>query len=137
MPDDAVLPFLQRIQEDLAAVKRQGETNARTLDDMRINLAVVDRSLTREFEIVKQDVRMIRSTIEDMGETRVTEGEVAVLHEDVNRVQARLANLETRMEELEGRRTDPSCLDYSVTTPRAPSLFAFGLKPVCGAFGRS
>jgi ubiquinone biosynthesis protein UbiJ len=106
MPDDAVLPFLQRIQEDLAAVKRQGETNARTLDDMRINLAVVDRSLTREFEIVKQDVRMIRSTIEDMGETRVTEGEVAVLHEDVNRVQARLANLETRMEELEGRRTD-------------------------------
>ena len=67
MTDDAVLPILQRIQEDLAAVKRQGESNAHTLNDLRINFAVLDRSLTREFEIVKQDVRMIRSTIEDMG----------------------------------------------------------------------
>jgi len=85
--DDAVLAILQRIHEDLAAVRRQGESNARALDDLRINLAVVDRSLTREFEIVKQDVRMIRSTIEDMGETRVTEGEITVLHEGVSRVQ--------------------------------------------------
>ena len=66
MTDDAVLPILQRIQEDLAAVKRQGESNAHTLNDLRINFAVLDRSLTREFEIVKQDVQMIRSTI--MGE---------------------------------------------------------------------
>ncbi len=69
---------IQRIQEDLAAVKRQGESNAHTLNDLRINFAVLDGSLTREFEIVKQDVRMIRSTIEDMGNTPVTEGEVTV-----------------------------------------------------------
>jgi predicted nucleic acid-binding Zn-ribbon protein len=104
--DDAVMPILQKIQEDLAAVRRQGESNARALDDLRINLAVVDRSLTREFEIVKQDVRMIRSTIEDMGETRVSEGEVTVLHEDVSRVQRRLADLETRVEGLESHRSD-------------------------------
>jgi ubiquinone biosynthesis protein UbiJ len=41
-----------------------------------------------------------------MGETRVTEGEVEVevLHEDVNRVQQGLTDLEGRVEALEGQR---------------------------------
>jgi hypothetical protein len=44
---------------------------------------------------------MIRATIHDMGETRVTEGEITVLHEDVNRVAERMRDLEVRVEQLE------------------------------------
>ena len=58
----------------------------------------------RDLAVVMQDVRMIRAAIHDMGETRVTEGQVTVLHEDVNRVQHRLTDLEARVEELEDRR---------------------------------
>jgi hypothetical protein len=96
MIDDAVLPILQRIQEDLAELRRE----------TRREFAALDRRLSREFEIVKQDVRMIRATFHDIGETRVTKGEITVLHEDVNRVQSRLTDLETRVEELAGRRTE-------------------------------
>ncbi len=45
---------------------------------------------------------MIRATIHDMGETRVTEGEITVLHQDVNRVAERIQDVEIRVEKLEG-----------------------------------
>jgi ubiquinone biosynthesis protein UbiJ len=82
MADDAVMEILRRIQASIAAL---------------------DRRVTGQLNILSQDVRMIRSTIHDMGETRVTEGEVAVLHEDINRVQQTLADLTARVEALEGR----------------------------------
>jgi hypothetical protein len=50
---------------------------------------------------VRQDTRMIRATFADIGETRVTAGEVAALHEDFNRVQNRMRDLEVRVEQLE------------------------------------
>lgn len=56
MTDDIVTPILRTIQETLAALNRKVTAQGHDLSD------------------VKQDVRMIRSTIEDMGETRVTEG---------------------------------------------------------------
>ncbi len=76
MADDVVMQILQAIQANLAALDRKVSGQGRTLD------------------VVKQDVRMIRATIRDMGETGVTEGEVEVLHEDVNRVQQGLTDLE-------------------------------------------
>jgi len=66
MPDDAVMEILRRIQTSLAGL---------------------DRRVTGQLNVLQQDVRMVRAAIHDMGETRVTEGEVEVLHEDVNRVQ--------------------------------------------------
>jgi len=66
MPDDAVMEILRRIQTSLAGL---------------------DRTVTGQLNVLQQDVRMVRAAIHDMGETRVTEGEVEVLHEDVNRVQ--------------------------------------------------
>jgi hypothetical protein len=80
---DIVLPILNKIQNSLAAL---------------------DRKLTAQgcdITAVKQDTRMIRATIHDMGETRVTEGEITVLHEDVNRVAERMRDLEVRVEQLE------------------------------------
>jgi len=88
MADDIVVPILRTIQADLAALNRKVSAQGHDLSD------------------VKQDVRMIRAAIHDMGETRVTEGEITVLHEDVNRVQQRLQDLELRVEELEDHRGD-------------------------------
>ncbi len=88
MTDDIAVPILRTIQADLAALNRKVSAQGHDLSD------------------VKQDVRMIRAAIHDMGETRVTEGEITVLHEDVNRVQQRLQDLELRVEELEDHRPD-------------------------------
>jgi chromosome segregation ATPase len=88
MTDDIVVPILRTIQADLAALNRKVSAQGHDLSD------------------VKQNVRMIRAAIRDMGETRVTEGEITVLHEDVNRVQQRLQDLELRVEELEDHRPD-------------------------------
>jgi hypothetical protein len=85
MTDDAMMEVLRRIQA---------------------NLAGLDRRVTAQLNVLQQDVRMIRAAIHDMGNTRVTEGEGEVIHEDVNRVQQGLADLTTRVEELEGRRPD-------------------------------
>jgi ubiquinone biosynthesis protein UbiJ len=83
MAEDAVMEFLRRIHA---------------------NLAGLDRKVTGQFNVLSQDVRMIRAAIHDMGETRVTEGEVEVLHEDLTRVQQSLADLTARVEELEAQR---------------------------------
>jgi hypothetical protein len=85
MTDDAMMEVLRRIHA---------------------NLAGLDRRVTAQLNVLQQDVRMIRAAIHDMGNTRVTEGEVEVIHEDVNRVQQGLADLTTRVEELEGRRPE-------------------------------
>lgn len=83
MVDDVVLKILKKIQE---------------------SISTLDHKVTRQHTILTQDVRMIRGAIHDMGETRVTEGEIVALHEDVNRVQQGLDNLATRVEMLEGQR---------------------------------
>ncbi len=55
MTDDAMMEVLRRIQA---------------------NLAGLDRRVTAQLNVLQQDVRMIRAAIHDMGNTRVTEGEV-------------------------------------------------------------
>jgi hypothetical protein len=81
------VPLLQGIENDITELRRQ----------MQSESAALHRRLSREFEIIKKNVRMIGSIFHD------TEGEITVLHEDVDRVRARLANLEARVEEVERR----------------------------------
>ena len=95
MADDIVMQILQAIQADLADLNRKVSGLDRKVSDQG-----------RTLDIVKQDVRMIRSTIHDMGKTRVTEGEIVTLHEDVNRMQETVTDLVGRVEALEGRRPD-------------------------------
>ena len=76
MADDAMLKILQTIQASIVALDRK----------VQASIAAMDQKVTRQHVILAQDVRMIRTAIHDMGETRVTEREIAVLHEDVNRV---------------------------------------------------
>ncbi len=99
MADDVDLNFLTRQNERLLT------EISRVHDDLRAQIASLDRKVTGQISILSQDVRMIRATIHDMGETRVTEGEVTVLHEDMNRVQQSLADLESRVEALEQDRS--------------------------------
>jgi ubiquinone biosynthesis protein UbiJ len=94
MADDAVLRILQTIQASIVALDRK----------VQASIAAVDEKVTRHHVILTQDVRMIRAAIHDMGETRVTEGEIAALHEDVNRVQQCVDDLVTRVETLESPR---------------------------------
>jgi len=58
MADDIVMQILQAIQANLAALDRK--------------VSAVDRKVTgqgRTLDVLKQDVRMIRATIRDMGES--------------------------------------------------------------------
>jgi ubiquinone biosynthesis protein UbiJ len=73
----------------------------RKIDALDHKVDALDHKVTTQHAILTQDVRMIRSTIHDMGKTRVTEGEIVALHEDVNRVQQRLENIAMRVEMLE------------------------------------
>ena len=84
------MPLLQRIQDNITELRRE----------MQSESAALHRRLSREFEIVKKNVRIIRSTFHG------AEGEITVLREDVDRVRARLANLEAQVEDLEGRYRD-------------------------------
>jgi hypothetical protein len=86
------------------------------------------RSHLDTLNVLAQDVRMIRATIHDMGETRPTEGELTSLHEDVNRFQHDLIDLKTRVGVLEGQRPiEPLALAFqalgaqqTTTPPRPP-----------------
>jgi hypothetical protein len=80
MADDAVIEILNKIQASIVAL---------------------DEKFTRHHTILAQDVRMIRGGIRDMVMTRVTAGEVDVLHEDMSRMQLGLADLVIRMEAVE------------------------------------
>ena len=58
-------------------------------------------------ETLRQDVRMLRTAINDMARVNITAGEVEALHFDIDRVQAenmelasRLATVERLLEEL-------------------------------------
>ncbi len=80
MADDAVMEILKRIQASIVAM---------------------DEKFTRQNIVLAQDVRFIRAGIQDMVRTRVTAGEVDVLHEDMSKLELGLTALTIRVERLE------------------------------------
>jgi len=86
------LEILRAIQTDLASVKA---------DMAGVKLDV--RKHTNLLDILLQDVRMIRSAVNDIARTNVTSGEIGALHHDVTRMQQGLAELEARVEAIEAR----------------------------------
>jgi ubiquinone biosynthesis protein UbiJ len=60
-------------------------------------IPITNRSLT----VVQQEIRSLKAAFNDFARTNVTVGEIEVLHEDVNRVQAENAELSTRIVTLE------------------------------------
>jgi hypothetical protein len=78
-------------------------TELEILRRIQASIATLDRKVTAHIVKKKTDLRVIRSALRDMGGTRVSEGGVAILHEDMNRVQQDVADLRDRVDALEDR----------------------------------
>jgi hypothetical protein len=48
-----------------------------------------------------QDIRMIRSAVNDIAKVNVTSGEIEAIHVDLNRLQQRYIDLDARLHALE------------------------------------
>jgi prefoldin subunit 5 len=54
-------------------------------------------------ETLRHDVRTLRAAINDMARVNITAGEVEALHDDIDRLQTKQLELETRIATLERR----------------------------------
>jgi chromosome segregation ATPase len=88
--DDLVVQILRAIQGEVATLRA---------DIAEVRLEVT--SHTRQLNALQQDVRMVRSAINDMARAAPTVGEIEALHTDVNRVQAENAELAAKVATLE------------------------------------
>lgn len=52
-------------------------------------------------ETLRRDSRLLRAAINDMARTNITAGEVDAMHTDIDAVQSRQMNIETRLATLE------------------------------------
>jgi chromosome segregation ATPase len=87
---DLVVQILRAIQGEVAALRA---------DMAEVRLEVTSHS--RQFNALQQDVRMVRSAINDMARAAPTVGEIEALHTDVNRVQAENTELAGKVATLE------------------------------------
>lgn len=71
------------MKRDVATLKQQGATNARAIG------------------LLHQDVRMIRSAVNDIARSHVSTGEVEALHADVNSLLERMTTVEARLDTME------------------------------------
>jgi hypothetical protein len=78
-------------------------TELEILRRIQASVATLDRKVTAHIAKKKTDLRAIQSALRDMGGTRISEGGVAMLHEDMNRVQQDVADLRDRIDALEDR----------------------------------
>jgi ubiquinone biosynthesis protein UbiJ len=80
--DDAIVEL---IKAEFREVHTQLTANSISLGTIRNMLSTLN-----------QDVRMVRAAINDMERTRFSAGEAAAIHEDLNRLMARVEALEAR-----------------------------------------
>jgi hypothetical protein len=90
---DILRAELTPIQGELKELRAELSTVRARVD----GVPLTNRSLT----VVQQELRSLKAAFNDFARTNVTAGEIEVLHEDVNRVQAENAELSTRIVTLE------------------------------------
>jgi hypothetical protein len=78
-------------------------TELEILRRIQASIATLDRKVTAHIVKKKTDLRVIKSALRDMGGARISEGGVAMLNEDMNRVQQDVADLRDRIDALEDR----------------------------------
>jgi hypothetical protein len=78
-------------------------TELEILRRIHASIATLDRKVTAHIVKKRTDLQVLRSALRDLGGTRVSEGGVAMLHEDMNRVQQDMADLRDRIDALEDR----------------------------------
>jgi hypothetical protein len=99
MADDAVLEILKSIQAKLDKI----EINLHTVDNRTKGIEITVSLFSDQVNTLIQDVRMVRTAINDMEAVRITKGEVEVLHTDINRLHRSYFDLAARVEAIEAR----------------------------------
>lgn len=103
----AVKADLSALKVDLSAVRAdvsamKGELSATKTDLTSVRIRVDGLPLIgAAIEALQRDSRLLRAAINDMSRTNITAGEVEAMHEDLDRVMARQAELERRLITLE------------------------------------
>jgi hypothetical protein len=107
MADDAILEILHAMQADLAMIKAVQAEHTNALEILRQDAGLIrtgQSGHTRMLDMLQQDTRMIRGAVNDIAKENVTPGEVEAIHHDLNRVQRELAELQARVDQIQGRR---------------------------------
>ena len=93
---------LESLRAELVPLRNQIAELEAKVSPMRAQLdglPLISRSLT----VLQQETRALRAAFNDFARTNVTAGEIEALHADVNRVQAENAELEARLATVERR----------------------------------
>jgi len=88
------------VKADLAAVKSDLGTLKNELAAVRIRVDGLPL-MGAAIEALQRDSRLLRAAINDMSRTNITAGEVEAMHEDIDRVIGRQAEIERRLTALE------------------------------------
>jgi FtsZ-binding cell division protein ZapB len=59
-------------------------------------------ALAQAIPVLQQDIRMLRDAVNDFARENVTAGEIESVHTDLNRLQEKTLDLDTRLRALEG-----------------------------------
>jgi archaellum component FlaC len=94
---DAVMEILRSIQSTLGQLREEVHANVNATKGHSISV----RLLTDEVNSFHQEMRMIRSAINDVARENVTVGEVAAIHDDLNRLQRNYHDLAVKVEMIE------------------------------------
>jgi ubiquinone biosynthesis protein UbiJ len=94
-PINLVLETLRRI-----------ETKVDRMDTRLGRIEAVQKTQSSTLNILRQDSRMLRTAVNDLARENVTPGEMAVAHDDLNRLQSDVDELTTRVEMIEARSKD-------------------------------
>lgn len=86
MTDDAINALRQEMRTEFAAIRAR-------VDGLPFIGAAI--------ESLRHDVRTLRAAINDMARVNITAGEVEALHADLDRLQSKQMELETRLATLE------------------------------------
>jgi hypothetical protein len=106
--DTEMLEILRTIQADVATIKAVQEEHTNALEVLRQDAGLIrtgQNGHTRMLDMLQQDTRMIRGAVNDIARENVAPGEVEAIHHDLNRVQREPAELQARVDTIQGRRT--------------------------------
>jgi hypothetical protein len=96
MSDDdfrTILRAIDGLQAELAPVREQ-------LKIIEIKVSGIPL-IAESTHDLRRDLRMVKAAINDMARVNITGGEVAAMHDDIDRVQTRQDQIETRLATLE------------------------------------
>lgn len=74
---------------------------------VEVTLGYLARLIERGFAELREELRLQRAALNDLGRENVTPGEIASIHHDLNKVMGRLDEYDARLNVLEGEADQP------------------------------